>query len=84
MDPTGNLRILKKNGRRLSKKHVLDWSPRIGGAPVTKKTKLVKNALKHPEAHSSAEIQYFKLWLAHRKEKKSERKAVTSPSCFGD
>jgi hypothetical protein len=43
---------------------------------VTKKKKLVKKAMKHPELHSPAELQYFRLWLAARKRKKAEEKFV--------
>lgn len=43
---------------------------------MTKKKKLAKNALKHPELHSPAELQYFKLWLAARKKKKTEEKEI--------
>lgn len=44
---------------------------------MAKKKKLVKNALKHPELHSQAELKFFELWLAHKKEKKEAKKATT-------
>lgn len=43
---------------------------------MTKKKKLVKNALKHPELHSEAELKFFERWLAHKKEKKEAKKAT--------
>lgn len=43
---------------------------------MAKKKKLVKDAIKHPEAFTPAEIQYFKLWLDHKKSKKSAKKAT--------
>ena len=42
---------------------------------MTKKKKLVKSALKHPELFSPAELAYFKLWLKNRKERKARLKA---------
>jgi len=42
---------------------------------MTKKKKLVKNALEHPELFSSAELAYFQLWLRTRKEQKERLKA---------
>jgi hypothetical protein len=42
---------------------------------MTKKKKLVKNALEHPELFSSAELAYFQLWLRNRKEQKERLKA---------
>lgn len=44
---------------------------------MTKKKKLVKNALKHPELHSAAELKFFERWLAHKKEQKEAKKATT-------
>lgn len=44
---------------------------------MTKKKKLVKEALTKPESYTPAEIQYFKLWLDHRKAKKAAKKANT-------
>jgi hypothetical protein len=41
---------------------------------MTKKKKLVKQAIAHPELHTEAEIKFFQLWLTHRKERKSEKK----------
>lgn len=43
---------------------------------MTSKKKLVKNALKNPEDYTPAELQYFKLWLAARKKKKTEEKEI--------
>ena len=43
---------------------------------MTKKKKLVKAALKHPELYTAAEVQYFRLWLASRKKLKQEKKAA--------
>lgn len=43
---------------------------------MTKKAKLVKQAIKHPETHTQAEIQFFKIWLEHRKMKKAAKKAA--------
>ena len=39
-----------------------------------KTKKLVKNALKHPDKHTPAELQYFKLWLAQKKRQKAAKK----------
>lgn len=39
-----------------------------------KKHKLAKEALKHPELHSPAELAYFKLWLQSREERKKAEK----------
>lgn len=43
---------------------------------MTKKKKLVKDALKHPELHTQADLKFFELWLAHKKEKKEAKKAT--------
>lgn len=43
---------------------------------MTKKTKLVKKALKNPELYTPAEIQYFQLWLANKKKQKAAKKAT--------
>jgi hypothetical protein len=44
---------------------------------MTKKTQLVKEALKHPELYSLAELQYFQLWLSTKKKKqKAAKKAA--------
>jgi len=43
---------------------------------MTKKKKLVKDALKHPELYSPAEIQYFQLWLSTKKKQKAAKKAA--------
>lgn len=50
---------------------------------MAKKKKLVKKAIKHPESYSRAEIQYFQLWLRHRKERRADKQTVTSVSCSG-
>ena len=42
---------------------------------MTKKKKLVKKALKHPELFAPAELSFFDLWLRKRKEEKERRKA---------
>jgi hypothetical protein len=39
-----------------------------------KTKKLVKDALKHPERWSWAELAFFKKWLAQRKAKKEAKK----------
>lgn len=41
---------------------------------MTKKKKLVKEALKHPEMFAPAELSFFQLWLRKRKEAKEARK----------
>lgn len=43
---------------------------------MTKKKKLVKDAIKNPEAFTPAEIAYFQLWLKHQKAKKAAKKAT--------
>ena len=47
-----------------------------------KTKKLVKNALKHPESYTPAELQYFKLWLASKKQQKATKKQLTT-ACAG-
>ncbi len=42
---------------------------------MTKKRKLVKEALKHPELYAPAELSFFRLWLKKRKEKKQAKKS---------
>ena len=44
---------------------------------MTKKKNLAKNALKHPELFSPAELAYFKLWLANRKKRKAKANEPT-------
>lgn len=44
---------------------------------MTKKKKLVKQALKNPELYTPAELQYFRLWLANKKRQKQHKKAIT-------
>ena len=46
-----------------------------------KKHKLAKNALKHPELFSPAELAYFRLWLKNRKERKTQEKAEKFTKC---
>ena len=41
---------------------------------MTKKKKLVKDALKSPDFYSPAELQFFKLWLEHKKKQKAAKK----------
>ena len=43
---------------------------------MTKKKKLVKSALKHPELFSPAELAYFQLWLKNRKEQKKRQREL--------
>ena len=45
---------------------------------MTSKKKLAKNALKHPEMFSPAELSYFQLWLKSRKERKVRDKKEKS------
>jgi hypothetical protein len=45
---------------------------------MTKKKKLVKNALEHPELFSPAELAYFQLWLKKRKERKQNKDGIPS------
>jgi hypothetical protein len=47
---------------------------------VTKKKKLVEEAIKHPEVHTPAEIGFFKLWLEHRKARKAAKKTASTAS----
>ena len=39
-----------------------------------KTKKMIKNALKHPELWSWAELTFFKKWLEHRKLRKKKSK----------
>jgi hypothetical protein len=39
-----------------------------------KTKKLIKNALKHPELYSWAELIFFKKWLQKRREEKESKK----------
>lgn len=41
---------------------------------MTKKKKLVKEALKHPDLFAPAELSFFQLWLQKRKEAKEAKK----------
>ncbi len=41
---------------------------------MTKKKKLVKEALKHPEMYSPEELTYFQMWLRARKLRKEKEK----------
>ena len=46
---------------------------------MTKRKKLVKNALKHPEQFTSADLQYMELWLAEKaRQKEVKKKAAIS------
>lgn len=56
------------------RKPALDWKNRSGVVSMTKKTKLVKKALKKPELYTQAELQYFRLWLASKKKEKELKK----------
>lgn len=40
---------------------------------MTKKKKLVKDALKHPELYAAADLKFFERWLAHKKEQKAKK-----------
>jgi hypothetical protein len=42
---------------------------------MTSKKNLAKEALKHPELFTPAELSYFELWLKKRKEKKQAKKS---------
>jgi hypothetical protein len=44
---------------------------------MTKKKKLVKNALKNPEQYTPAELQFFEIWLNHKKAQKAAKKGST-------
>ena len=46
---------------------------------MTKKTKLVKKALKNPEQYAPAEISFFERWLLLKKQKKASKKEAISP-----
>lgn len=41
---------------------------------MTKKKKLVKNALKNPDKYTPAELQFFEIWLNHKKAQKAAKK----------
>ena len=41
---------------------------------MTKRTKLVKQALQHPEQFASAELIYMELWLNEKKHQKDLKK----------
>jgi len=43
---------------------------------MTKKKQLVKDALKHPDLYSPAELQYFQIWLESKKKQKAAKKAA--------
>jgi hypothetical protein len=45
---------------------------------MTKKTKLVKKALKNPEQYAPAEISFFERWLLLKKQKKASKKEAIS------
>lgn len=44
---------------------------------MTKRSKLVKEALKHPEQFASAELQYMQRWLDEKKKQKELKKKST-------
>ena len=47
---------------------------------MTKRKKLVKNALEHPEQFASADLQYMELWLAEKtRQKEAKKKAGVYP-----
>ena len=41
---------------------------------MTKRKKLAKNALKHPEHFASADLQYMERWLAEKERQKEVKK----------
>lgn len=41
---------------------------------MTKRKKLVKQALKNPELYTAAELQYMRLWLNYKKQHKESKK----------
>ena len=41
---------------------------------MTKRTKLAKDAIKHPELHTYGELAFFRRWLDEHKKAKVERK----------
>ena len=41
---------------------------------MTKRTKLAKDAIKHPELHTYGELAFFRRWLDEHKKAKAERK----------
>lgn len=43
---------------------------------MTKRKKLAKNALKHPERFSYGELAYFQKWLEEHKQVKAAKKAA--------
>lgn len=43
---------------------------------MTKRKKLVKEALKHPEKFAAADLQYMELWLAEKERQKELKKAT--------
>ena len=47
---------------------------------MTKTKKLVKQALKHPDRYSPAELQFFRLWLINKKRQKEAKKAMLASS----
>jgi hypothetical protein len=44
---------------------------------MSKKIKLVKKALKHPEMYAPAELSFFDIWLRARKERKAAKKRIS-------
>lgn len=45
---------------------------------MTSRKKLVKNALKHPELHTDAELAFFRMWLTSKKKNKEAKVAERS------
>ena len=43
---------------------------------MTKKKKLIKHALEHPEKYSEAELVFFRLWLEQKKKQKAVKKST--------
>lgn len=41
---------------------------------MTKRKKLVKNAIEHPEQFTPADLQYMELWLAEKARQKEVKK----------
>ncbi len=51
---------------------------------MTKAKKLVKEALRHPELHTSGDLAYMQLWLNERKRRKAERKGQSVGEDYED
>lgn len=50
---------------------------------MTKKKKLVKEALKHPRLFSFGELAFFERWLAERKARKEKEKETSKEASEG-